>query len=259
MKKPKYHLESGFSLLEVLSAILIVTFFTAAAMQMMVISAAFKAKAKEYTTAANLIEKDLETVRNIAAQYEFPIVASPVPTLGATAITLSSGKGLKQDDKIQFSGSSNVYSITAPSPIPSASPTIIITPGIISPAPSASTRVGSNTVCSATSASTGLANYLQQITQGSAYIDSSKTFSITEGGASVIYGAVVGANPYIIPDTSKKLWLMRNDNNLNAAPYNVLQVRYLVVKDKNGSPSSNKIVAKLASEVIPNASFQCIQ
>lgn len=270
MNTQKPDSESGFSLIEVLAAILIVTFFTTVAMQMMVISAAFKARAKDYTIANNLIQEDLENVRNLAAQYEFPRVASPTPspTLGATTIVLSNGNGLKRNDQIQFSNSSNTYIITGPVSIPSATPTITITPGIFSPAPVAGatgTRIGSNTVCNQVATSpitkdTGLANYLQQITQGSAYIDSSKTISVTEGATSVTYEAVVGANPYTIPNTNKRLWLMRNDNNLDVAPYNVLQVRYLVVKPRtNGDPDPRKIVAKLSSEVIPNASLQCIK
>ncbi|MEA5575423.1 type II secretion system protein [Anabaena sp. UHCC 0451] len=262
MNTPKHPPDSGFSLVEVLAAIIIVTFFTTVSMQMLVVSAAFKAQAKKYTTATNLIQKDLEVVRNLAGNYSFPVVASgtPTPTVGATTLRLSSGNGLRTNDRIQFPGFPNVYTITNPNPIPTATPTITINPGIISPAPVAGTTVVvSNTVCSAGSASTGLANYLQQVTQGASYIDSSRTFSVTESGASVTYEAVVGANPATMTNTNQRLWLMRNDTNVNTPPYNTLQVRYLVVEDNNGSPNSSKVVARLSSEVIPNASFQCIQ
>ena len=88
MNKPRFDPDSGFSLLEVLAAILIVTFFTTVAMQMLVISTAFKARAKEYATAANLIQQDLENIRSLADNYKFPTLTA-VPAVGATTISLS--------------------------------------------------------------------------------------------------------------------------------------------------------------------------
>jgi hypothetical protein len=67
------------------------------------------------------------------------------------------------------------------------------------------------------------------------------------------------------------MWLMRNDTIATPTPtptnypYNILQVRYLVLAPKlsqesSSTPSSDMdIVGKLSSEVIPNASFQCIK
>ncbi|MBD2293557.1 type II secretion system protein [Anabaena sphaerica FACHB-251] len=248
MKKPKCDPDAGFSLLEVLVAILIVTFFTAVAMQMVVISAAFKAKAKVYTTATNLIQKDLENIRNLAIQYKFPTLSS-VPSAGT--ITLSSTEGLLNGEKIQFQGTPDVYTLTISGATTTISP-------VINKVPASNATTVSNTSCSATSANSdkGLANRLMTSPSLVATVSGSAT---TISG--IAYKPVLGANPYVIPTTQKKLWLMRNDSynfTGSVAPYDVLRVNYLVVKDNNGSPSTN-IIAKLSSEVIPYASFQCIK
>ncbi|MBK1989840.1 type II secretion system protein [Sphaerospermopsis aphanizomenoides BCCUSP55] len=255
MKKQRFNPDEGFSLLEVLVAILIVTFFTTVAMQMMVISAAFKAKAKEYTTAATLIEKDLENVRNLANAYRFPTIASPAPTVNANSLILSSVNGLSNNDNIQLQGASNSY--TGSSPVSSPTPRITISPAITSTPPGLGTTVVSNTSCKATSANSdqGLANYLKT------NIESTVTSSPTPITiSSVSYKSVVG-NPYTLPNTGKKIWLMRNDSydfTGSVSPYDVLRLNYVVVKDNGNTPSTN-VIAKLSSEVIPYASFQCIQ
>jgi prepilin-type N-terminal cleavage/methylation domain-containing protein len=252
MNKPRFHPDSGFSLLEVLAAILIVTFFTTVAMQMLVISTAFKARAKEYATAANLIQQDLENIRSLADNYKFPTLTA-VPAVGATTISLSpspSPSGLANSDKVQFQGRPNVYILT----ISGGSTTI--SPGIITQ-PTANATLVSNTTCSATSASAGLGNFLMTNIQSTV----STTTTLTVSG--VTYNSVIG-NPFTLPNTQQKIWIMRNDNNNYtgaAIPYDTVRVNYLVVRDKNNAPSTSTsdIIAQLTSEVIPNASLQCIR
>ncbi|WP_413175651.1 type IV pilus modification PilV family protein [Anabaena azotica] len=257
MKKLKCNPDTGFSLLEVLVAILIVTFFTTVAMQMMVISAAFKSKAKQYTTATTLIEADLENVRNLADQYRFPTLASPTPSPSATSLVLSSGNGLNAGDKIQFDGFPQIYTIQTPNPIPSNTPTIIISPAMtVSPRPAIGNTVVSKTSCSAklANADIGLGNDLLNSIQST--VNSSPTVSIS----SITYKPVVG-NPFTLTNTRNKIWLMRNDSyNFTGSvePYDVLRIDYVVVTDNNNTPSNN-VIAKLSSEVIPYASLQCIR
>lgn len=70
MYKPKLpQHEQGFTLVEVLVAILITTVFVAVGMQAVVIAAVFKARAEQYSKATNWIQENLETVRFQASIY----------------------------------------------------------------------------------------------------------------------------------------------------------------------------------------------
>lgn len=71
LKKKLKPVEQGFTLVEVLVAILITTLFVGVAMQTMVFAAIFKAKAQEYTEATTWIQEDLEeNVEYEAANYQ---------------------------------------------------------------------------------------------------------------------------------------------------------------------------------------------
>lgn len=59
--------DRGFTLLEVLVSILVGAIFVAASLQLIVFSAVFRVKAQEYSEANSLISRNLETIRNIAA------------------------------------------------------------------------------------------------------------------------------------------------------------------------------------------------
>ena len=70
MFKPKLpNQDQGFTLIEVLIAILIATIFVTVAMQMMVIATVFKVRAQEFSEATNWIQEDLEDVKFQASQY----------------------------------------------------------------------------------------------------------------------------------------------------------------------------------------------
>lgn len=62
--------EQGFTLVEVLIAILITTLFVAVSMQAMVFAAVFKARAQQTAEATTWIQEDLEKVRFEASQYK---------------------------------------------------------------------------------------------------------------------------------------------------------------------------------------------
>lgn len=63
--------EEGFTLTEVLVAILLTTLFVATAMHSVVISAVFKAHAREFAEATNWIQEDLEDVKSKADSFEY--------------------------------------------------------------------------------------------------------------------------------------------------------------------------------------------
>lgn len=71
MFKPKLpQQEQGFTLVEVLVAILITTLFVAVSMQAMVLAAVFKARAQESAEATTWIQEDLENVKYQASRYK---------------------------------------------------------------------------------------------------------------------------------------------------------------------------------------------
>jgi prepilin-type N-terminal cleavage/methylation domain-containing protein len=70
---------NGFSLIEVLVALLITMIFIAIMMQMFVTAAFFRSKADQYNQAFNWIQEDYEGVFNKASQYEANV--EPVSTL----------------------------------------------------------------------------------------------------------------------------------------------------------------------------------
>lgn len=68
LKLPKQ--EEGFTLVEVLVAILITTLFTATSMQAMVFAAIFRTRAQESAEATTWIQEDLENVKYQASRYK---------------------------------------------------------------------------------------------------------------------------------------------------------------------------------------------
>ena len=110
MKNLKDNPDAGFSLLEVVVALLMIFFFTTGALEMFVLSSIFKKKAIQYTTAINLIQQDMEKIKSAADQYSFPTVTT-VATAGATTVALSSTNGFPTSspytDKVIFSNNSN--------------------------------------------------------------------------------------------------------------------------------------------------------
>lgn len=78
MFKPKLQQEQGFTMVEVLVAILISLMFVAIAMETMVVAAIFRARAQELTDAKTWIQVDIEEVKLQANQYNDPTKCSIV-------------------------------------------------------------------------------------------------------------------------------------------------------------------------------------
>jgi prepilin-type N-terminal cleavage/methylation domain-containing protein len=68
-KQKKFQYELGFTLIEVIVAILILTAFITVGMQLLVSSVAFKVSAREKAVVTAWIEEDLESVKFRASQY----------------------------------------------------------------------------------------------------------------------------------------------------------------------------------------------
>ncbi|TAE57157.1 MAG: prepilin-type N-terminal cleavage/methylation domain-containing protein [Nostocales cyanobacterium] len=276
MNKHRFHPDSGFTLLEVVVGIVVVTFFTAATMQMLATSAMFKARAKEFAAAANFIQKDLEAVRSLAGDFKFPTVGtavSPPNPAANTVIQLSGLDGIRDGDKFQFTGTPDEYPKTLTDPGPPSRTVTVYTlnttnktitinssPGLQS-AVRANAVLVSKTLCGAGTA-TGIAAEFQTQKLPATSNPGFPTTGFSRGELPADYADYksVSSTPEVLNDnqgnpTQKKLWVMRKITPIAA---DVLNVRYLVVKDNNGTPS-NILVNQLSSEVIPNAAYQCIK
>lgn len=237
MFKPKLpQQEQGFTLIEVLVAILITTVFVATTMQAMVIAAVFKARAKQYSEATNWIQEDLESVRQQATVLGYTTL-SAIPTTNATtpptsSLSVSSSSGFQVDNRLQIGTIndtlftiSNISSnnITVTPALTAAQ--ILITP-VGTPVSLVASGSTNTTLCYANAQNNGFGNLL-----------SSNLPSIANSGTKTIAGATYT--------------LTRTPSVRNAAPYEVLEITYSVAK------GNEPAIAKMNSEVIPNAAFQC--
>lgn len=106
--------EQGFTILEVMIAILIATIFVATAMQMMAMAAAFKARARQYAEATTWIQADLEVVKDQADQLPLPSTTLTADVAaGATDLTVNSISGFAAGDIIKVGSNSSTYTISA--------------------------------------------------------------------------------------------------------------------------------------------------
>lgn len=110
-KKKLRNLEQGFTIVEVLIALLIATIFITVAMQMMVFAAIFKVRAQENAAATTWIQEDLENIKFEASQLGLKNVqsmtanddAATSPLNEADLITVTA-HGFNNGDKIMFAG-----------------------------------------------------------------------------------------------------------------------------------------------------------
>jgi prepilin-type N-terminal cleavage/methylation domain-containing protein len=111
MFKPLSQSNQGFTLVEVLVAILITTLFISVAMQGIVIAALFKAKAQESSEATTWIQEDLENVKYNAATFKYTSLAANANS-GASSITVASADDFAVNDRLQVGTDTGIYRIT---------------------------------------------------------------------------------------------------------------------------------------------------
>lgn len=229
LKKQSKLSEKGFTLVEVLAAILIATLFVVTALQAIVVSTVFKARARQYAEATTWIQEELETVKRQAAQIGYTSLTND-PAVSATSFTVSSILGFAVSDQIRIGNTdTNNYIISA---ISGNTITISNAGGlVIDHPPNAPVFVISksvaNTLCKANDTTNGFGNLLQQNLP--ALTSANNTRSIT--GATYT--------------------LTRTPTVKNAAPFEVLELVYEV---KQGTQAA---AAKINTEVLPDAAFQC--
>jgi len=218
--------EQGFTLVEVIVAILIATVFVSITMQAMVMAVILKARAKEYSEAINWVQQDLEQAKHRASRYK--ITTASGAALGATSITVASSAGFAVNDTILVGIDAQSYTITQVS-----GNTLTISPALNNTTPNVygpNLLVVNNTFCNAPNSSSGFGQYFVNELNASQVINpSTKTFS-----------------------TGRQFTITRNPIAVNAIPYNRLRIDY-DVKSTQGGLS----VAKMNAEIIPDAALRC--
>ncbi len=100
----------GFTLVEVLVAILLTTIFVAVAMQAVVLATVFKVRARKIAEATVWIQEDLEKVKNEAAKFQSTSLKTDA-TLGLP-ITVVSADDFVQNDTLKVGTDPTNYKIT---------------------------------------------------------------------------------------------------------------------------------------------------
>ncbi|MTJ31959.1 hypothetical protein [Aphanizomenon sp. UHCC 0183] len=264
MKNLKDNPDAGFSLIEVVVALLMIFFFTTGALEMFVLSSIFKKKAIQYTTANSLIQQDMEKIKSAADQYSFP-KATTAAALNTNTVTLDSTNGLAAST-VLFSNDADANNYTTTI----SGNTITVTPALKTEVP-VSTSVFNLTSCNLTSsgsASNGMATYfMNSLSTTATGIDNSPNSD---------YKTSDGTAYYVVTSATKQVkgqyyWLLRKQDVSTDAPYNILKLNYLVQIGTSSTPNIQTTptppyprtllpaytVAKSYTEVIPYASLQC--
>lgn len=100
----------GFTLVEVLVAILLTTIFVAVAMQAVVLATVFKVRARKIAEATIWIQEDLEKVKNEAAKFQSTSLKTDA-TLNSPTITVVSFDDFVQNDTLKVSTDPTNYKI----------------------------------------------------------------------------------------------------------------------------------------------------
>ncbi len=223
-------LHQGFTLTEVVVGVLLVTIFVAAGMQLMVASMALQTRGKSDSEASDWIQADLEQIKNQAAQFQLTRLTSGA-IAGATSITVDWTNGFSNTaggNRLRIGDDTQTYTITAVS-----GNTLTINPGLAA-AKIAGQLVSAVNYCNSTSSADSFALAFRQsltaINPSTKPFTNQQQYTIYRGG----YGGQ--------PDPSIK----------NEPPFQVLELSYRVE-----SLADNSTVAKLDTEIIPDAAFRC--
>jgi type II secretory pathway pseudopilin PulG len=209
----------GFTLLDVIVAIVVLTSFTSVAMAAMSSAMLLKVRARTSGEATNWIQQDLETVRNAAAQFSYTLAANAAA--GQPTIVLSTNPGLTAGEQISVGTDASIYTIQ------SVSGTSIRLTTNLRYAQLANATVLAVSKCNATTSSAGFASVFGQ-----------NLPSLASGGTRTISG--------------KTYTLGRQPTISSNRPFGALNLTYTVTLRGSTSP-----LTTMYTEVIPNAVFQC--
>lgn len=231
--------EQGFTLVEVLIAILITTIFVTIAMQAMVIAAVFKARAKQYSEATTWIQQDIENVKFQAGQLKYTQLTAD--TSGTNVLPVSSVIGFASGDTLRVGTNTTDYTISSIGAL-----TITIN-AALSGTQLNGASVAATNPCKASSSTAGFGQSLKQNlsavpseTSNSGTPDSG-TRTITGKSYTLTRSRDVGGTDAVSGTCTSN------------ACYELLKLTYEV---KQGSESP---IATMYTEVLPNAALQCPQ
>ncbi|ALB39543.1 hypothetical protein AA650_02855 [Anabaena sp. WA102] len=218
--------QQGFTLLEVLVAIVVITAFVNVALMGLVTAALFKSKAKAYSSGITWIQADLEAVRDKAANLS---ILSANAAAQQKEVVLESAVGLANNDQVKIGTDTTTYTIQ------SISGNLLTLTANLGTDQSANAGVTAVSKCTATSANAGFAYYLQQ--------------DLQQGLPSSPFTKYIGGKAYTVTRSSEV-----KSSPFTATPrYEVLALSYTVTPQSN----SNVKVASIYAEVIPSAFYQC--
>ncbi|MBD2158139.1 type II secretion system protein [Leptolyngbya sp. FACHB-16] len=209
----------GFTLIEVIVAMLILSLFISIAMAGLSMSVVLKVRSRISSEATNWIQQDLEAVRSQSNQLSYTLANTSAS--GQPYVNLVSSSGLTANEHILLGRSSVVYTIQSIS-----GNTIRLTANVMSNQPAGS-RVLAQDKCEATIPQAGFAYVLQQALP-----------PLQNGGTRIISG--------------RTYTLQRNAVVSSQAPHEVLQLTYSVY-----APSAATPLTTMYTEVIPNVAFLC--
>lgn len=273
----------GFTLIEVLVAIVIISVFIAVAMQAMLLATVFKTKARQYAEAITWIQEDLEIVKSKAP---LPLPSTTLMSAVGSTLVVASSDRFEVGDKLMVGKDTvnNEIQITDPS-----KSTITLTALLDSiPLPNEPVVVIRSVRCTATSTSTGFANYLQvnlpsstgeKPILGKKYILTRTpaiknvapfevlqlTYSVAPEDAHTMLTALASATSTTLNVTSAKglkvgdnLTVGTDTNNtIKSVSGNTITLTTQLGNEQSLGAVVDASIATLNTEVIPDAAFQC--
>ena len=293
MFKPKVpQQEQGFTLVEVLVAILVIALFVAVAMQGMVIAALFKARAQQLAKATTWIQEDLENVKSQAAKLQYTsLTLAANPTTG-TVLNVASVDGFQAGDTLTV-GTDSTGNTIAAGGVNTTAKTITLT-AALDTSWSAGTVVVATKNCNPTSGTPnlGFAKYLQDklpalpnsgeqpilgkkyiltrtptITNVSPYEVLKLTYSVAPENAHTTLTNIASATSNTLNvasgngfKTGNKLTVGTDtDNLIESVSGNTITLKNLLGSDQPIGTVVDVSIATVNTEVIPNAAFKCPQ
>lgn len=241
--KQIFRVDQGFTLTEVLVSILITTLFVATAMQAVVFAAIMKVKAKQYAEATTWIQQDLEgSVKSFASKLQSTSLRETAST-GSNLLKVSTVDGFEAGDTLLITQVNrtngqrdSVQKTIAARGVDSVNKNITLASTLEKDRLVSTdyyTLVVATTKCNPSDPNFGFAKHLWN------------NLPTINGGNTK---QISGRNHTV----TRTLDYRKDDSGVPIKPYNILTIAYKVTPE-----GSDKPVAELYSEVIPDAAFQC--
>jgi prepilin-type N-terminal cleavage/methylation domain-containing protein len=215
--------EQGFTLIEVLVAILVTTLFISIAMQAMVFSAVFKVKAQEYAEATTWIQEDLEDVKYQADNLQFlqttltANAAAAASSISINAPNTDIINSFATNDTLRVGLDPTNYKITNVS-VTGSTRTLTISPNL-GKAQAINAVVVATKMCNPTAQNAGLADWLRDNVTDTNHSDGITDITSNDNTYSQTKNSKFTGKPFQISRTTTLS---------NSTPYSVLRLSYSV-------------------------------